>query len=83
MKIFCISIYDENYSFFNENNLTPVGLGENHFNKNWINDKFDNDISIKNKNFGEYSFHYRLWKDPSLNTENINGLVFAHIEDFG
>ena len=50
MKIFCISIYDENYSFFNENNLTPVGLGENNFNKNWINDKFDNDISIKNKN---------------------------------
>jgi len=82
MKIFCISIYDENYSFFNENNLTPVGLGENHFNKNWINDKFDNDISIKNKNFGEYSFHYRLWKDPSLNTEKHQWIGFCTYRRF-
>ena len=66
MKIFCISIYNQNHSFFIENNLTPVGLGNNQFDNNWINDKFENDISEKNENYGEYSFHYRLWKDSSL-----------------
>ena len=49
-----------------------VGLGNNNFNNNWINDKFYNDISNKNKNFGEYSFHYRLWKDPSLINKQEN-----------
>lgn len=66
MKTFCISIYNQKHSFFIENNLTPVGLGNNHFSDDWINDKFKNDISTKNENFGEYSFHYRLWKDTSL-----------------
>jgi hypothetical protein len=69
MKTFCISIYNQNYSFFIENNLTPVGLGNNEFDKGWINDKFKNDISEKNGNFGEYSFHYRLWKESSLLNE--------------
>ena len=63
MKIFCISIYNENYSFFKKNGLVSVGLGNNNFDKCWINDKFEKDISIKNKNFGEYTFHYKLWKN--------------------
>ena len=63
MKIFCISIYNENYSFFKKNGLVSVGLGNNNFDECWINDKFEKDISIKNKNFGEYTFHYKLWKN--------------------
>ena len=47
MKTFCISIYNENYSFFKKNNLTPVGLGKIILDKEWINDKFENDISSK------------------------------------
>ena len=47
MKIFCISIYNENYSFFENNNLTPVGLGNSYFGNEWVNDKFENDISSK------------------------------------
>ena len=70
MKIFCISIYNENYSFFKKNNLISVNLGKNNFGENWLNDKFENDISHKNENFGEYTFHYRLWKDLSLNVKD-------------
>ena len=62
MKIFCVSIYNENYTFFKKNDLIPVGLGTKSFDERWINDKFANDISIKNENFGEYTFHYKLWK---------------------
>ena len=39
MKIYCISIYNENYSFFESNNLIPVELGLNKFNDKWLNDK--------------------------------------------
>jgi len=82
MKIFCISIYNENYSFFKKNYLIPVGLGVNNFDKNWINDKFANDISHKNKNFGEYSFHYKLWKDLLLKDENYEWTGFCSYRRF-
>ncbi len=82
MKTFCISIYNQNHSFFIRNNLTPVGLGDNNFDKNWINDRFINDISAKNKNFGEYSFHYRLWKDASLNKDKLSWIGFCTYRRF-
>ena len=77
MKTFCISIYNENYSFFEKNNLIPVGLGSNYFGEEWINDKFENDISSKNINFGEYSFHYRLWKDFLLKKKDYKWIGFC------
>jgi hypothetical protein len=82
MKTYCISIYNQNYSFFLKNNLTPVGLGNNHFSKKWINDKFENDISSKNKNFGEYTFHYRLWKDASFKKKKDEWIGFCTYRRF-
>lgn len=63
LKIFCLSIYNKNYDFFKEFNYTPVGLGNNIFNNNWLLDNTGNNISLKNKYYGEYSFHYWLWKN--------------------
>ena len=63
MKIYCISIYNQNFNFFRENNLTPVGVGSKDFTSQWLNDKSGDNISFKNSNFGEYTFHYNLWKN--------------------
>jgi len=82
MKTFCISIYNKNYSFFEKNNLTPVGLGNNYFSNEWINDKFENDISSKNTNFGEYSFHFRLWKDFLLKKKDYKWIGFCSYRRF-
>ena len=82
MKIFCLSIYNENYSFFKKNNLISVNLGKNNFGENWLNDKFENDISHKNENFGEYTFHYRLWKDLSLNVKDHKWIGFCTYRRF-
>ena len=82
MKIFCISIHNENYSYFKNNSLTPVGLGLNYFDKNWINDKFKNDISLKNENFGEYSFHYKLWKDLLVKGDDNEWIGFCTYRRF-
>ena len=82
MKTFCISIYNENYSFFKKNDLIPVGLGNNKFDENWMNDKFDNDISIKNENFGEYTFHYKMWKKLLPMYENDRWFGFCTYRRF-
>ena len=63
MKIFCLSIYNKNFDLFVKNNLIPVGLGNQVFEEKWLNDKKDINISSKNINFGEYTFHYNLWKN--------------------
>jgi len=44
-------------------NYIPVGLGEAHFGDEWMQDKKGNNIANKNKNYGEYTFHYWLWKN--------------------
>ena len=49
MKIYCISIYNENYDFFKNNNLIPVGLGNQNFNSNWLNDKGKINIYTKKR----------------------------------
>ena len=71
MKIYCISIYNENYNFFRDNNLIPVGVGERDFDHVWLDDKGKFNISSKNVNFGEYTFHYNLWKNNKLNDDWI------------
>ena len=71
MKIYCISIYNENYNFFRDNNLIPVGVGDRNFDHVWLDDKGKFNISSKNANFGEYTFHYNLWKNNKLNNDWI------------
>jgi hypothetical protein len=63
IKIFCLSIYNKNNVFFEKFNFTPVGLGNKIFCDSWLLDNTGNNISIKNKYYGEYSFHYWLWKN--------------------
>ena len=66
MKIFCISIFNQNFKELKNLNLIPVGLGSNNFGNNWLNDKVGQNISEKNLNFGEYTFHYNLWKNKKF-----------------
>jgi hypothetical protein len=49
----------------------PVGLGKKNFSKNFLNDKNGKNISEKNPNYGEYTFHYWIWKNylDQINTE--------------
>ena len=63
MKMYCITINDLHYHKIKKLGYLPVGLGENIKNKNFINDKTNENISSKNSYYGEYTFHYWLWKN--------------------
>tara|TARA_Y100000590_G_scaffold20764_1_gene24199 strand:- start:812 stop:1639 length:828 start_codon:yes stop_codon:yes gene_type:complete len=62
-KIFCLSIYNDIYDEIKNLNYIPVGLGENSFSNDWLRDNTGDNISIKNKFYGEYTFHYWFWKN--------------------
>ena len=67
MKMFCITINDSHYEKIKDLGYIPVGLGENIKNKNFLNDKIGANITTKNPFYGEYTFHYWLWKNQMKN----------------
>ncbi len=77
MKIFCLSIYNENFDLFENLNLVPVGLGNQNFDTKWLNDRGKINISEKNENFGEYTFHYHLWKNNLIDLNNNSWIGFC------
>ena len=44
-------------------NYIPVGLGSNNFSSDWLTDKSGDNISSKNKYYGEHTFYYWFWKN--------------------
>ena len=63
LKIFCLSLNPNHLDLIKKLNYIPVGLGEAHFGDDWIQDKKGNNIANKNKYYGEYTFHYWIWKN--------------------
>ena len=70
MKMFCITICDSHYEKIKDLGYIPVGLGENIKNKNFLNDKIGENITTKNPFYGEYTFHYWLWKNQIKNNSD-------------
>jgi hypothetical protein len=62
-KIYCLCLHDELLNRVKELNYIPVGLGNNNFSDEWMLDKKGINISNKNSYYGEYSFHYWIWKN--------------------
>jgi len=63
LKMFCISIEPNHLNFIKKLEYLPVGLGDKDFSKDWYKDTSGNNISKKNKNYGEYTYHYWIWKN--------------------
>ena len=73
LKIYCISLNPLHLKLINKLGYIPVGLGDKKFSQEWIQDKAGNNIAIKNKYYGEYTFHYWLWKNNKLNSSGWIG----------
>jgi hypothetical protein len=82
MKIFCIDINNHNFNKINKLNYIPVGLGSDEFKKGWLRDNTGDHISDKNPFYGEYSFHYWLWKNKLHEFEDEEWLGFCAYRRF-
>ena len=63
LLIYCLSLNNEDFDKIKSLNYIPVGLGDNEFNSKWTRDNVGENISYKNKHYGEYTFHYWFWKN--------------------
>ena len=98
LDIYCLSLYNEDYKKIKSLSYKPVGLGEKNFSANWLRDNTGENISLKNKYYGEYTFHYWFWKNSLKNltpnrwtgfcayrrfwTRNENTLTIKNKNDF-
>jgi hypothetical protein len=82
MKIFCIDIQSKNYDKIKKLNYIPVGLGEDSFSENWKRDNSGKNISKKNPYYGEYTFHYWLWKNELKDFKDNEWIGFCAYRRF-
>ncbi len=67
-SIFCLTLDPRHVSLIEKLSYIPVGLGNKKFSDNCLSDKTNSNISSKNPYYGEYTFHYWIWKN---HLENI------------
>ncbi len=61
--MYCLTTNDNHYEKIKKLGFLPVGLGKSIKKENFISDNTKINISEKNPFYGEYTFHYWLWKN--------------------
>ncbi len=79
--MFCITLDPDHIDYIKSLNYTPVLLGDKNYSGQCLSDKHGENISYKNKNYGEYTFHYWLWKNY-LENINDNWIGFCQYRKF-
>lgn len=76
LKMFCLTMNSSHLNFIKDLNYIPVGLGTDPFSKEFFTDNTGPNIAKKNKYYGEYTFHYWLWKNYlNLDKEKNEGWI--------
>ena len=81
LKMFCITLEPNHLDLIKQLSYTPVGLGDKKFPVECVSDKSGENISDKNKYYGEYTFHYWLWKN-SLDNIKQDWIGFCQYRKF-
>ncbi len=63
ISMFCLTLNPSHEEIIKNLSYIPVGLGENKFSSNCFSDKTGENIAHKNPYYGEYTFHYWIWKN--------------------
>ena len=70
LNMYCLTINEDHLEPIKKLGYLPVGLGNNIKSKEFIRDNTSLNISKKNPHYGEYTFHYWIWKNNMKNLEN-------------
>tara|TARA_B100001179_G_C18512358_1_gene369105 strand:+ start:17 stop:826 length:810 start_codon:yes stop_codon:yes gene_type:complete len=61
--IYCMCLHDKVLPEIKKVGYVPVGLSNDNYSKEWLKDNTLENISYKNKYYGEYTFYYWFWKN--------------------
>ena len=78
LEVYCMCLYDHYLENLKNLNYKPVGLGNGVFREEWLRDSEGDNISYKNKNYGEYTFYYWFWKNKLKDVADNKWIGFSH-----
>ena len=81
LNMYCLCLNNDHYNIVKDLKYIPVGLGNNKFSPEWLRDNDGDNISNKNSYYGEYTFHYWLWKNY-LDKINDDWIGFCQYRKF-
>ena len=73
LQIYCITLDPQHKGLIEDIGYVPVGLGDKNFEEGWLRDNTKDNIALKNPYYGEYTFHYWLWKNNQINFDGWIG----------
>ena len=77
--MFCLTLDPSHGSLIKKLSYIPVGLGNEKFPSYFLKDNEGENISKKNLYYGEYTFHYWIWKNHLKNIKCnwylLNGIM--------
>ena len=82
LNIYCLTLSSLHYESIIKKNYIPVGLGDDNFDKKWLTDKEGKNISLKNPFYGEYTFHYNIWKNELILRDKNDWIGFCTYRRF-
>ena len=82
LNIYCLTLSSLHYESIIKKSYIPVGLGEDNFDKKWLTDKEGKNISLKNPFYGEYTFHYNIWKNELILKDKNDWIGFCTYRRF-
>ena len=71
--MYCLTLNPNHQDLIKKISYIPVGLGNAEFSPNTLSDKQGINISNKNPFYGEYTFHYWLWKNNVIDHQDWIG----------
>ena len=77
IKMYCMCLDDYLLDDVKKLNYIPVGLGNNKFSSEWLSDKSGENISKKNKYYGEHTFYYWFWKNVMAEIDDNTWVGFC------
>ncbi len=81
ISLFCLSLNPGHLNKIKSLGFSPVGLGNSNFSNEWLRDNTGQNISQKNNFYGEYTFHYWLWKNK-INELSEDWIGFCQYRKF-
>ena len=82
INFYCLSLFNSDYDSIIKKKYIPVGLGKETFDERWLTDQRGININKKNPYYGEYTFHYSLWKNNIIDDSNNNWVGFCTYRRF-
>ena len=80
--IYCLTSKQYNLFKYLPSNIIPLGLGDNIYPKNFLNEKSGINISKHNKNLAEMTGIYWVYKNQIKNFKKDDWVGFCHYRRF-